>query len=301
MGRRHALAAALVAHVALATACAPLARGGRAIGEQLVAWSGQAAPAAYHKRPLPALPRPWIVAHRGYSALAPENTLASLRAAVEAGADAVEFDVRLTRDGEAVLMHDPTVDRTTSGRGEVASLTLAELRRLDAGGWKHPRWRGEPVPTVAEALAVLAGRAVAVVELKEAHPGLVRRVAEALGSHTPPGGAILISFHRAALRRLAGLAPDRPLGLLVRPLEPPPTRALGAHADLVLSWHEALGGPVVAAAHGQGLPLFAWTVDEPAAMARLLRWGVDGLVTNEVDRAVALRRAWRAGLPMPAP
>jgi glycerophosphoryl diester phosphodiesterase len=288
------LVVALVALVAGATACAPLARGGRLLGEQLAAWEGQAAPAPYRKQPLPASPRPWIVAHRGYSALAPENTLAAIRAALEAGADAVEFDVRLTRDGEAVLMHDATLERTTSGTGPVAAATLAGLRGLDAGAWKHPRWRGERVPTLAEALALLAGRAVAVIELKEASPRLVHRVGEALDRHTPAGGAILISFLPAALRRLAPLAPGRPLGLLVRPLEPPPARALVAHADVVLGWHEALGRSVVVAAHGHGLPVFAWTVDEPAAMTRLLRWGVDGLITNEVDRAVRLRRAWWA-------
>lgn len=279
---RPLLAVGLLSGALALGGCAPLLRAWQVAGERLAPGPGPAA-----RQALPAPRRPWVVAHRGYSAVAPENTLAALRAAVAAGADAVEFDVRQTADGEAVLMHDPTVERTTDGEGPVRALTAVALRRLDAGRWKGEAFAGERVPTLAEALGALAGRAVAVVELKEAAPALVRRTAEALARHTPPGGAVVISFHPAALRRLAALAPERPRGLLVRPQAL--LAAAGVPADLVLGFH-----PVVAARSARelrrlGLPVFAWTVDEPEAMARLLGLGVAGLVTNEVAAAVALR------------
>src|SRR5436309_263912 len=109
---------------------------------------------------------PFIVAHRGASALAPENTLAAFRRALEAGAPAVECDVHLTADGAPIVIHDARVDRTTNGTGEVASLTLAALRALDAGGWFDPRFAGERLPTLEETLAIAAGRSRVFVELK---------------------------------------------------------------------------------------------------------------------------------------
>ena len=103
-------------------------------------------------RALPELPR--VIGHRGAAAVAPENTLASLRRAKELGAGWVEFDVKLTRDGAAVLIHDERLERTTDGRGEVARTTLAELRKLDAGAWFDPAFAGERVPTLGDALAL---------------------------------------------------------------------------------------------------------------------------------------------------
>ena len=104
----------------------------------------------------PALAIPRLIGHRGAAAAAPENTLASLRKAKELGASWVEFDVKLTRDGCPVLIHDERLERTTSGRGEVALTTLEELQKLDAGGWFAPAFRGERVPTLEAALALCA-------------------------------------------------------------------------------------------------------------------------------------------------
>ncbi len=111
-----------------------------------------------------------VVAHRGSVHLAPENTLAAIEKAIELGADLIEIDVRQTRDGRLVLMHDATVDRTTNGTGRVADLTLAELKRLDAGSWFAPEFAGERVPTLAEALQAMQGRALPDLDIKDVDP-----------------------------------------------------------------------------------------------------------------------------------
>ena len=124
------------------------------------------------------LPRRGVCAHRGETQVHPENTLAAFRKAIAMGAHQIEFDVQLTRDGHPVVMHDATVDRTTDGSGQISDLTLAQIRELDAGSWKAPRFRGERVPTLEEALAVMprniwlnvhlkAGREVGVIAATE--------------------------------------------------------------------------------------------------------------------------------------
>ena len=108
-----------------------------------------------------------VIAHRGDSAAAPENTLAAIHQAIEVGADAVEFDVRCTKEREVVLMHDATVDRTTNGSGAVSEMTVTQIAALDAGAHKGEAYAGEPVPLLRDALAVLKGRATAVIEVKD--------------------------------------------------------------------------------------------------------------------------------------
>ncbi|MEC9094502.1 MAG: glycerophosphodiester phosphodiesterase family protein [Planctomycetota bacterium] len=122
------------------------------------------------------MPSRGICAHRGASDTHPENTLAALQEAIRLGAQMIEFDVALTRDQQLVLMHDSTVDRTTNGTGEVASLTQAELKKLDAGLWKHARFRGERIPTLDEALAVMPQTVWLNVHLKGG-AGLAEKVA----------------------------------------------------------------------------------------------------------------------------
>ena len=115
-----------------------------------------------------------MVAHRGASGLAPENTLAAFRKALEVGADAFELDVRLTRDGRAVVMHDRRVDRTTTGRGLVGTHTLEELKSLDAGSWYGAEFAGEEVPTLEEVFDTFPQELPIYVELKAKGPGIYR-------------------------------------------------------------------------------------------------------------------------------
>src|SRR5262245_4017798 len=156
-----------------------------------------------------------VIAHRGFSGIAPENTLAAIRAALEAGADRVEVDVLVTRDGVPVLLHDADLDRTTNGRGPVAARTLADVRALDAGGWFDARFTGERVPTLAEALEFCRGRILLNLEIKseavedrEAPAGVEAAVVEAIRRARAPAEVVVSSFDPRALVRVRRLFPE---------------------------------------------------------------------------------------------
>jgi glycerophosphoryl diester phosphodiesterase len=169
------------------------------------------------------LPKPpLVIAHRGDSAHRPENTLAAIAGALELGAVAVEMDVQLTRDGHVVVIHDPTLERTTSGHGDVRRMTLAEVRAVSAG---YPSrfgdaWAGERVPTLAEALGLLRDRARALVEIKgesvteDATGGLEALTAAEIRRAQMADKVLLISFDQRAILRLRQLAPEMTRGRL---------------------------------------------------------------------------------------
>ena len=230
-------------------------------------------------------------AHRGAGKLAPENTLAAIRHGASLGYRMFEFDVKLSADGALVLMHDPMVDRTTDGRGRVASFTLGELARLDAGGWHSPAYAGEGVPTLARVAHWLrANDCLANIEIKPC-PGRERETGAAAalearalwaGAAVPP---LLSSFSPEALAAAAAVAPELPRALLLHTLPadwPAQLAALGCVAIDV--FHERLDADVIAAAHSRGLKVLAYTVNEPAHAERLLAWGLDVLITDALDR-----------------
>lgn len=148
--------------------------------------------------------KPWIIAHRGAASVAPENTMAAFRAAVELGASAVELDVQQSLDGELVVMHDDTVERTTDGGGLVGELSLAELQALDAGSWFSAEFAGEQVPLLREVLALPV---VPVIELKygsERYPGIEERLVQVLTEADRVEDAVVISGDPLPLARLRG-------------------------------------------------------------------------------------------------
>ena len=234
---------------------------------------------------------PLNVGHRGTMASAPQNTLAAFRKAVEVGADGVEFDVHLSRDGAVVVIHDYVVDRTTDGTGRVAQKTLAELKALDAGGKFAPEFAGERIPTLAEVFNLLDGRLLVNVELKA--PGrsrdtsLVAPVLKVVREHGLGKRVLFSSFNPYVLRAMKELAPDIPIGLLYAPDSPiyarrawldpfEPHEARNPHYSL-------LTGPIIRWYHSRGLRVNTWTVNEPDEMRRLIEAGVDGIITNKPD------------------
>jgi glycerophosphoryl diester phosphodiesterase len=159
-----------------------------------------------------------IVAHRGSSADRPENTLASVRRAIEAGATAVEVDVRSTRDGHLVILHDATLDRTTNGAGPVAEKTLAEVRQLEAGSWFAPEYRDERIPTLKEVLGVCRDRVDVLIDLKEEGDDFARVVAAEVKSHGSPKQTIMGVRSTEQARLFHQLLPEaRQLGLIPSP------------------------------------------------------------------------------------
>lgn len=248
---------------------------------------------------------PAVVAHRGASHSHPENTLPAFAAALELGVELIELDVRLTRDGVPVVIHDPDVSRTTDGAGLVHELTIGQVKALDAS---HGRGERTEVPTLRQVLGAAAGRAGVVIEIKNlpGDPGFVpdaephvEAALDELAAVGLEGPAIVCSFNPSAIRRAGELAADRGLpvatGLLTAPMIPA-SDAIGAAAagghGFVLPHREAVraaGIGVVAGAHDAGVRLGTWTVDDPAELRTFLGWGLDAVATNDPATALAVR------------
>ncbi len=239
-----------------------------------------------------------IIAHRGHSAAAPENTPAAFRAAAAMdGVDLIECDVRLSADGVPVIIHDRTVERTTDGTGEVSELSLDQLRGLDAGSWFAPQFAGQRIPTLAEYLDAISGK-TPLIEVKD--PAAAPRVAVELDRRGLLESAVVQSFHLEALGRLRRERPTLRLGCLV--VVPPEAQVRRQAAALGIDLLVCLDGVLhlrsLKACLRTGFEVWSWTVNDPARMAWLIDHGVTGLITDDP----ALVPAGRNGsLPATAP
>lgn len=230
---------------------------------------------------------PRVIGHRGAARLAPENTLAGLRKARAEGARWVEFDVKLSADGVAVLMHDDTLDRTTDGTGPVRERTLAELERLDAGSWWGPAFVGERVPTLDDAIALLAEMGLgANVEIKacpgrEAETGRVvaARLARAWPASLPP--PLLSSFAPEALEAARAAAPGLARAMLVHDRRAE-WRALAARvgAEAVHTWWGFVTPDLARDVLGAGYALRVYTVNDIAEARRLFGLGAASVFSD---------------------
>jgi len=236
-------------------------------------------------------PYPRWVAHRGAGKLAPENTLAAFRVGAAHGYRAFECDVKLAADGVPFLLHEATLERTPSGRAPGSPLPWSALSRLDAGGWHSPGFAGEPPASFAAVAAFCLCNGFALnVEIK-ASPGadqetgrVVGTAAAALwaGASPPP---LLSSFRPDALEGARNAAPDLPRALLLDTLRSAwldEARALGCVA--VVLDHRLVDAPVLAAIHGAGMRGVVYTVNDPTEARRLNALGIDGIITDAIDR-----------------
>lgn len=238
--------------------------------------------------------RPLVVAHRGWSAVAPENTLAAYRKAIEVGAEMAECDVHLSKDGVPVLMHDADLKRTTGRTERVADLTAAELATLDAGSWKSPAYAAERVPTLAQALELVAGRLRFVIEIKDA--SMASQVARVVRQGPIPAHELMVfSFSREAVAEIARIEPELPTTWLLaeRPVDAKQRAevfraALRARASALGISHKKVDAAFVRGAHERGFIVFCWTVNEPEDMDHVISLGVDAVITDRPD--VLLRR-----------
>jgi glycerophosphoryl diester phosphodiesterase len=242
----------------------------------------------------PPLAIPRVIGHRGAAAAAPENTLAGLRKAKELGAGWVEFDVKLTRDGVPVLMHDERLERTTSGQGRVAETTLAAIEALDAGAWFQPAFRGERVPTFEAALALSAELGLGVnVEIKPCRgreAETARVTVETLLAHWPEAmpAPLVSSFAPVCLAVAREIAPALPRGHLARALPRRWHAAMAAHGCRTLHLnHRWLSARQRAAVLAAGVPLLLYTVDAPRRARQQLATGVTAVITNRVGEVLA--------------
>lgn len=250
-----------------------------------------------------------VHAHRGGAGLAPENTLAAFRKALELGVDALELDLHVTREGVVVVIHDETLDRTTDGRGDVGDLSLEAVKRLDAGGKFGPAFRGERVPTLREVIDLVKasgnGRVRLDLELKyhQDRPGkpadFEARVLEILRGTGFAEQVNFISFHHPSLAKVKVLEPNIRTGLLAGGRTPPPDPVALVRqfrADYYSPSFRHVTSEAVAALHQAGVPIVPWTVNETTEMRRLMALGIgalagDGIATDFPDRLLSLLSA----------
>jgi glycerophosphoryl diester phosphodiesterase len=255
---------------------------------------------------------PRIFAHRGGCALGPENTLAAFDLGIAAGADGLEFDVHLSADGIPVICHDRTLDRTTGSSGPLAALSADELARVDAGHWFTPnggefpfRNRGIGIPTLREVLRRYPDVPI-IVEMKINHREMGLRVADDIRAAGAAErtcaagyGALSIGAVRESLPEMATSAchPEVRLALYRSWLRCPARRARygGYQVPEVSGFLRVVSPRFIRHAHENGRKVEVWTVDERPDMERLLRWSVDGLISNRPDLAVQVRNEFIAG------
>ena len=232
------------------------------------------------------------IAHRGASGEFPENTLAAFAAAIEAGAQMCELDVQLSADGVAMVIHDDTVDRTTDGKGAVSSMSLAELRRLDAGCKFGAAFAGARIPTLDEVLNLAKGRCALNVELKGA--GVESEVCRLVRAHHAFADTIVSSFDWDSLAAARKLEPALRLGVLAdRRADAALQAAAHLRAASVNPRYDLVTAAMVKRAHDAGLKVLVWTIDKPARMRRMIAMGVDGIMTDYPARLAALLKAAR--------
>ena len=239
-------------------------------------------------------PYPLWIAHRGAGKLAPENTLAAFRLGASYGYRAFECDVKLSRDGVPFLLHDATLERTTDGTGSAGERSWSELATLDAGRWHGAAFAGEPLPRLdAIARFVIEHDALLNIEIKptpglEAETGeVVAREAQRLwaGRAVPP---LFSSFQPASLAAARDAAPGVPRALLLDQLQPgwlDAAQSLGCVA--VVTNHRLMDGSLAGELRGAGLRALCYTVNDAATAARLIALGIDGIITDAVDRLPA--------------
>ncbi|GHH69591.1 glycerophosphodiester phosphodiesterase [Promicromonospora soli] len=256
--------------------------------------------------------RPAVIAHRGYSAVAPQNTLAAVEAACRAGADAVEIDLQPTADGVGAVIHDETVDATTDGTGKVSALTADEVLGLDAGSYFSPAFSGQRVPTLGDVLGVLARHPDTdlLLELKGSWGAeQVERVAGTISGAGFDGRVLVQSFRPGTVATVRDVAPHLPGGLLVS-FDPPGLLRLCERLHVVAcnpSVSTVAGSPrLVSRLHAAGLRVMSWTANDPAAWTTLVTAdagaGVDAVITDRPERLAG----WLAGrtdrvAPLPVP
>ncbi|MFA6666334.1 MAG: glycerophosphodiester phosphodiesterase family protein [Armatimonadota bacterium] len=228
------------------------------------------------------------IGHRGIAAEAPENTLASFARAIELSPDMIECDVRHTKDDNLIIMHDPTVDRTTDGSGCVAKMTLEEIKTLDAGSWRSPQYAGERVPTLDETLALCKGRVRLILELKEEE--IDSGVVQAVRNFGMEDGVVIASFYDKVGLRLPNLSTRLVFKRLVwryLPLTESESVQLvdesaALNASILGINYQAVSGALVRASHAAGIKIMPWTVDDRENMVSMAELGVDGITSNNL-------------------
>jgi glycerophosphoryl diester phosphodiesterase len=240
---------------------------------------------------------PLVIAHRGASFIAPENTIPAIKAAIELGADGVELDVKLSKDGVLILHHDQTLDRTTDGSGPIAEWNWSELACLDAGSHHSEQFQNTRIPRLDEIFELFGDDLIYNLELTEYGRPLTRitsRTIELVKDFGLEANVIYSSFNPLELIRAVGKVEKRRIALLMAARTPEFIQMLIRRIVPHSTYHpedELTTKALVEATKKRGQRINVWTVNNPARMQMLLEWGVDGIITDVPDEAVSVLNA----------
>lgn len=246
--------------------------------------------------------KPIIVAHRGASAYAPENTLASIKKAIAMGVDMVEIDVQLTKDKQIVLMHDLTVDRTTNGKGRVKDLLFDDIRKLDAGLWFSTEFAGEKIPTLEEVIETVKGKCKLLIEVKRVktkNPEIEAKIIQLIDKYKAYNWCVVQSFETEVIKNIQAIDKSVEchklvtMNLSVLPLHLDSRIKTGTiykykTVQAINPYFKMLNKRKVDKIHSRGQKIITWTVNEKEDMKRMIEMGVDGIITNYPDRLIEL-------------
>ena len=230
---------------------------------------------------------PWIrIAHRGASRIAPENTLAAFKEAIEIGVDAVELDLQGTADEQVVVIHDASLDRTTDQSGQIKETSLETIKQADAGTWFDPKFAGESVPTLAEALVSIADNAIALLEIKDV--SITKSVVRIVQNMDMVEQSVIISFHSSAIQTVRSLEPRLPTGYIIgskENIEPIQLcQQLGLLGSSLLNVdHRLVTEDFIYEIRRRGITLWCWTVDDIDRMRELQEFGIQGITSNRPE------------------
>ncbi len=237
----------------------------------------------------------FVIAHRGFSGAAPENTLVAFKRAMEVGSDMIELDIHLSKDRQVMVIHDDVLNRTTNGAGKVSDYTLEQLKQLDAGGWFAPQFKGERIPTLKEVLELARGHLLVNIEIKNGDPGRydIRDLAERALQEVKRAGmenqVLFCSFDPQALQRIQEKNPRVPTALILNKKWDFPQEVTGGKSFTLLSCRKSVLTPSnLSRARQKGLKVFVWTLDTEEEMEQFLNWGMDGIITNYPDRLIKI-------------
>ncbi len=243
-------------------------------------------------------PKPLIIAHRGASGSAPENTLSAFKKAMEIGVDYIELDIHLSKDGEVIVIHDATLDRTTTGKGPVQDKTLAELQQLDAGSWYGDAFKNEPLPTLRQVLELANGKTKVLIEIKSPteglYAGIEQKTLDLIKEYNAYSWCEMQSFHPEVVENWIAIDTQVTVYQLIA------GAMFGLSYDDQVRWGNSIGNngrvaginpnkkfaraKYIKKLHQAGYVCFVWTVNETADMQDLMRKGVDGIITNYPER-----------------
>ena len=229
-----------------------------------------------------------VIAHRGASSYAPENTFAAFDLALQMGIRHIELDVQLTCDGHIVVIHDDTVDRTTNGSGLVTSLTLAALRELDAGSWFGAKFAGECIPLFDEVLARYKGSVHIHTEIKSHSPYLSQRTADLIRMHGMEAQVTITSFQQIRLEEIRVYAPELQTGwLVIEATDAIIEQARAMGLTQLCPRADTMTPELVGRLHAEGFVVRAWGVATEALMQQAVKAGADGMTVNFPDKLIA--------------